>query len=254
MYPLGVPHTVVVDDQVPRVTFDEGKVNGMAAPGVDKSMWGPLLEKAAAKMYGNYEHLVGGAMAMGVRAMIGGAHVYVNNKTLSSDQIWAELQKHEKTDNIITAGTDGFGDHNQQKPSGLSMSHAYTVLGTKLLSDGTKLVKMRNPWGKEDYKDKFSDKSAEWTPARRKEVGDYKKANDGVFYMPIDIYKRDFEETQVNIDPTDMHSAYFLRLNDDGTGSSACTVNTKSKACRKHVVTVTSTVAQKLYITAHTWD
>ena len=51
-----------------------------------------------------------------------------------------------------------------------------------------------------------------------------------------------------------MHSAYFLRLGDDGTGSSACTVNTKSKACRKHVVTVTSTVAQKLYITGHTWD
>ena len=57
LYPLGVPHTVVVDDSVPQITEldDNGnKMNGMAAPGVDKSFWGPMLEKAFAKMYGNF--------------------------------------------------------------------------------------------------------------------------------------------------------------------------------------------------------
>ena len=192
-------------------------------------------------------------MYMGVRALIGGVNVFFDNKDLTADKIWAELTKHEKTDNIITAKVDGAGDHTVKLASGLATSHAYTVLGTKLLTDGTKLVKIRNPWGKETYKGRFSDKSADWTPARIKEVGLIKK-DDGVFYMPLADFKRDFTQTQVNIDPTDMHSAYFLRLNDDGTGSTACTVNTTSTACRKHVVTVTSTVAQKLYITGHTWD
>ena len=103
------------------------------------------------------------------------------------------------------------------------MSHAYTVLGTKLLKDGTRLVKIRNPWGAEDYKGPASDKDTKfWTAARLEEVGHKFNMLDGVFYMPIEQYKKDFEETQVNIDPTDMSSAYFLRLDDDGTGSSKC--------------------------------
>jgi hypothetical protein len=53
LYPLGVPHTVVVDDNLIRINSlkeDGKKQNGMAAPGIDKSMWGPLIEKDVAKM------------------------------------------------------------------------------------------------------------------------------------------------------------------------------------------------------------
>ena len=50
-------------------------------------------------------------MAMGVRAMIGGAHKYVANRDLTADQIWSELLKHHATNDIITAGTEGAGDH-----------------------------------------------------------------------------------------------------------------------------------------------
>ena len=130
-------------------------------------------------------------MYMGVRALIGGVNVFFENKDLTADKIWAELIKHEKTHNIITAKVDGAGNHHVKTASGLATSHAYTVLGTKLLTDGTKLVKIRNPWGKETYKGRFSDKSADWTAARIKEVGLVKK-DDGVFYMPVADFKRDF--------------------------------------------------------------
>jgi hypothetical protein len=205
-------------------TYEDGtKMNGMTAPGKDKSFWGPMLEKAFAKMYGNFEHINGGSMALGVRAMIGGVHKYVNHKKPTADQIWSELLTHHATKDIVTASTAGAGDHTDRFVSGISKSHAYTVLGTQKLKEGTRLVKMRNPWGAEDYKGPSSDRDTKfWTAARLQEVGHKLNMKDGVFYMPIEQFKKDFEETHVNIDPTDMSSAYFLRLDDDGTGSSAC--------------------------------
>jgi hypothetical protein len=53
------------------------------------------------------------------------------------------------------------------KASGLVATHAYTVLGTAEYK-GEKLVKMRNPWGSECYKGKWSDKDGvKWTKEAR---------------------------------------------------------------------------------------
>ena len=41
--------------------------------------------------------------------------------------------------------------------------HAFTVLGTERLSDGTKLMKVRNPWGAEKYAGPWSDSSYYWS-------------------------------------------------------------------------------------------
>lgn len=64
---------------------------------------------------------------------------------------------------IIQAGTEGAGDDSEKTKDGLSKSHAYTVIGVHTLSDGTRLVKIRNPWGEEGYKGAWSDNSNKWT-------------------------------------------------------------------------------------------
>jgi len=46
---------------------------------------------------------------------------------------------------------------NNVKMFGLPGAHAYTLMGTATLSDGTKLLKMRNPWGSEVYTGPYSD-------------------------------------------------------------------------------------------------
>ena len=58
-YTLGVPHTVVVDDFIPMTQSDHSDdpnalVNTFASVGSDQSMWGAVLEKAFAKLVGNY--------------------------------------------------------------------------------------------------------------------------------------------------------------------------------------------------------
>lgn len=173
LWPLGVPHTVVVDDYIPRITMGEKRQNGMADFGTDKSAWGPLLEKAFAKMYGSYDHLEGGSPVIAVEAIIGGIHEYYSNTTHTADQLFTKILAQDATDNITMTATDGKGlDAASNKASGLSGSHAFTVLGAKKLKDGTKLIKMRNPWGKETYKGSWSDTdTTNWTAAHLKEVG-----------------------------------------------------------------------------------
>ena len=64
---------------------------------------------------------------------------------------------------LITPGVDD----SYVNECGLSQNHAYVVLGAIELSNGDKVVKMRNPWGYERYKCDYSDTSALWTPALR---------------------------------------------------------------------------------------
>ena len=69
MYALGVPHTIIVDDYIPMY---EGGGNVFAGIPDDKSVWGAIIEKAFAKLYGNYYHVEAGTATMAARTLIGG--------------------------------------------------------------------------------------------------------------------------------------------------------------------------------------
>ena len=52
IYALGVPYTILIDDYLPVKDFNDNLFFGKA--GKDDSVWGALLEKAFAKLHGNY--------------------------------------------------------------------------------------------------------------------------------------------------------------------------------------------------------
>jgi len=135
---------------------------------------------------------------------------------------------------------------------GLAESHAYTVLGCAILSNGQKLVKMRNPWSSETFKGDWSRNSDKWTPELKAEVGE-DGADDGVFFMSLVDFHSNFSSTSINLDTTGMHNAYILKLNDqspsNGTWGNHC-----GDGCVQHTYTITSTVDQTIYVEAHTWD
>lgn len=66
LYSLGVPATVVIDDTLP---LDNNGGLVFANQGADGSMWGALLEKAFAKYWGNYSHIVGGQSSAAIMTM-----------------------------------------------------------------------------------------------------------------------------------------------------------------------------------------
>ena len=76
----------------------------MGRVGDDKSLWGPLMEKAFAKLHGNYEHIVGGWMNFGVSALNGSPHMNVWHQEKDKEEIWEFIKSHNDDKNILTMG------------------------------------------------------------------------------------------------------------------------------------------------------
>lgn len=127
------------------------------------------------------------------------------------------------------------------------------MLSAVQLSNGDRVVKMRNPWGIERYTCAYSDTSELWTPALRREAGatDASK-NDGMFFMTIEDFHSQGLATIVAFDTTTWYHDFFLMLNDRtvSPGSwSWC-----GETCTRHYVQVSSAMAQTVYVTAFTWE
>lgn len=87
----------------------------------------------------------------------------------------------------------------------MAQNHAYTVFGLYKLSNGQRLVKCRNPWGHANFHGDWSDKSKLWTKELAKEVKLDSDNNDGVFFISIEDYLKEFQLTAVNYNKEGMH-------------------------------------------------
>ena len=166
-----------------------------AQQSVNQAWWGPLLEKAYAKLNVDYQNLVGGQMLEAFRDMahMPGFSYYLRDygdasseRQTDDEKLWNLIMEGETNDYPMTVACDlDFG--------GLVTQHAYTVLGAiELTKDGQpyeKLVKLRNPWAKEQYSGPWSDNDSRWTE-NFKEQTNLVSANDGIFYMALsDLHK-----------------------------------------------------------------
>ena len=59
------------------------------------------------------------------------------------------------------------------------------------MTDGTKLIQIRNPWGSEKYWGPWSDKDDRWTTDFKKEVG-LVDEDDGLWWIDSDNYHSNF--------------------------------------------------------------
>jgi len=156
--------------------------------------------------------------------------------------LWDKLKEHDSKNYIMMTGNV----RETVDYKHLITKHAYTVLGVKELSNGVKLVKLRNPWGLEGYNGDWSDKSPLWTPELRAEAGAVDK-NDGFIHMTVEFYRATFPSTDFIRDTTNMSKASFLRFNDEAP-TTTLGEDCKTLGCRVHVVNITSTVAQTVTV------
>ena len=112
---------------------------------------------------------------------------------------------------------------------------------------------MRNPWGIERYTCDYSDDSELWTQDLKREAGATAETNnDGLFFMTIDAYKEQGLATLVSFDTDGWYNDYFLML-DDNTGENG-SWSWCGETCTRHEITISSAVAQEVYVTAFTWE
>jgi calpain, invertebrate len=138
-------------------------------------MFGPLLEKAFAKLYTCYQYLAYGYVYDAAIDLTGGVHETFdilnpsetfNEKNIDNDAIWEIMFASHKMKSFCGTHITSTADLDKAKELGLVPNHAYSILSViQILANGKdlrndlkklkkkdkeksiRLLKMRNPWG-----------------------------------------------------------------------------------------------------------
>lgn len=206
-------------------------------------LWSALVEKAYAKAHGCYAQLSGGFIAEGLQDLTGAPTETVIFSTVHfKDSFWEVIRTFQREGFVMGVATASGGD-------GLVGGHAYSVLDVIQVDDSVvgaqskltdffgdsgddiarklagkdrttlRLVRIRNPWGKREWKGDFSADSECWTNALRRKLGPNQTfaKGDGTFFMSFDDMLRSFHHMdvaktrQVNIDKHTL-IGLFLRV------------------------------------------
>ncbi|ROW08201.1 hypothetical protein VPNG_06951 [Cytospora leucostoma] len=146
--------------------------------------WLPLLEKAYAKSHGDYKAIEGGYGGEGIEDLTGGvtSEIYTTD-ILDKEQFWKEELMKVNQDFLFGCSTGVWG-RGWGERKGILELHAYSVLKAREV-DGVRLVLLKNPWGKHEWKGAWSDGSKEWTPEWLEKMG-HKFGDDGSFWISYD--------------------------------------------------------------------
>ena len=135
---------------------------------------------------------------------------------MAVDDIWETITEHLTNDDLLSVGTrpSQDGSDTVKLASGMYMSHAYTVLKRKLLPDGTRVVVLRNPHGKDSFwgaenVDNYDEDA--WTK-KLVAAGIPEAANkdDGIIFTPVEQFAQDISELHANYNSSTMKFDYFL--------------------------------------------
>jgi len=218
--------TVTVDSYFPCAADSADNPNSgqpLFANPDGNELWVLLLEKSFAKFMGSYGALEGGLPVYAMHVMTGrpcthwskrkgnswtasdvkGITTTVDGKVvpragmsrsdmadMSDKQMFESTCKWVKEGNAMGAGSDGTDNTRTEgrgTNGGIVPGHAYSVLDCQEIA-GTKLIRLRNPWGTFEWNGSWSNKSSKWNenPAVRKHIeGQYgdQAIAEGAFWM-----------------------------------------------------------------------
>lgn len=226
----GVWQTVTVDSSVPVFVSGKRKDLPAFAQPKDNISFGPLIEKAYARVYGSYAALDGGQVAEALFDLTGcPVETLKLNPSCDLDELWSRMMSWHQNKFLIGCSTSFVGttliDDEEISISlgsqGLVSMHAYSVIdlmeffdvavGKQLtLTDmfkkksGTKperlerlrLIQVRNPWGRKEWRGDWGAKSDKWTRTLTNLIPDYKHC-EGKFWIQFEDFVRSFEEVDV---------------------------------------------------------
>ncbi|KRX06827.1 hypothetical protein PPERSA_11472 [Pseudocohnilembus persalinus] len=162
---------------------------------VNEELWVLLLEKAYAKAFGGYDKIEAGFTGEAIRDLTGAPYEYIFTEE-GEDKVWEFIKWNDQNGHILTAGSqqqerlgsqdDVIGRREQDMGLGVVTGHAYSILDHRIVycPKEVRLVQLRNPWGKYEWKGDWSDKSDMWTPELKEQLG-VTDEDDGIFWMDI---------------------------------------------------------------------
>ena len=194
-------------ERVYRKTYQTGSKALFFAQSKDQNeTWVPLMEKAYAKAHGDFASLSGGWIGEGLEDLSGGVTTeLLSSDILDVDAFW-ENELSKVNEEFLFGCSTGLVDGGYGDREGIVEGHAYLVMKAKTLKNGTRLVQLRNPWGKAKkgvWEGAWSDGSKEWTKEVQEELGHH-FGGDSVFWISYEDMLRKylhFDRTRLFRDP-----------------------------------------------------
>ncbi|CAG8441153.1 13843_t:CDS:2 [Ambispora leptoticha] len=212
--PVIIDDTILVYDQ-PTNSTDKPRTVFAKCDNPTTDFWVPLLEKAYAKLHGDYESIEWGFAAQGVEDLAGGFPSYFDSDHVDKESFWKDQLKPIQIgyDYAIKRPLDSwqqntvfglfhwrknnvqYNKENQLGENGLFYNHVYILLGAYDIG-GKRLVKIKSPWTGAEWKGNWSD----WDDTKWKAhpqfafALDFKPFNkDGIFFTDYDTLLNQFQ-------------------------------------------------------------
>jgi hypothetical protein len=218
---------VTTDTRIPYGVNEEGNLYNCpvyARCRNQDEIWVPFVEKAYAKLNRNYEALNGGSVSEALVDLTGG----VAEKMLLTDpkiqamvengQLWTRMKRYMEWNYMMCCSMSVHGGNFEDEGAqGILQNHAYSIIYIKEVGP-LKFLKVRNPWGKCEWRGEWSDGDSKWEdhPEVEAAMQDDRDANfnrdvdDGTFWIV-------WEDFVVNF-----NKIYLCRLFDDSQFKQYC--------------------------------
>ncbi|KAI0454318.1 hypothetical protein F5B21DRAFT_514761 [Xylaria acuta] len=153
--------------------------------------WLPLLEKAYAKAHGDYQAIEGGFTGEGIEDLTGGVttELYAAD-ILDKEYFWKE-ELMKVNDEFLFGCSTGMWGAVWGERKGIVELHAYSIMRAVEM-DGKRLVLLKNPWGKGEWRGPWSDGSKEWTAEWLTKL-DHQFGDDGNFWISYEDLLRKYQ-------------------------------------------------------------
>ncbi|KIJ30714.1 hypothetical protein M422DRAFT_214442, partial [Sphaerobolus stellatus SS14] len=200
-------------DLYEKVARRGGKTLYFATSSQENETWVALLEKAYAKLHGDYTSIDGGSAAEALEDLTGGvSSVVYTSDIFNKDEFWTNELRRAGRDKLfgcyLSSLAQNYGD-NDSAINGecLITAHAYSVLLAEEFN-GKRFVKVRNPWGQSEWTGRWSDGSKEWTREWLPALDVLKhEFGDGAFIMEYE----DFLNTWLAIECTQLFDDTWIQ-------------------------------------------
>ena len=169
---------------------------------IDDSLWVILLEKAWAKLYSSYKRIESGFPQETLHDLTGAPLYSITLATMDKEKEWKYLLEATRLEYAMVCSSNP-GSDSETSQSGVVQGHAYTLLAVATLNfNGQlhRLVKLRNPWGKVEFKGQWSDFDPNWNyvdPKEKQKLGFKNDREDGAFFIGFDVFCAEFKSITV---------------------------------------------------------